>query len=75
MNKDILVRLLLILAIALVVAAALTLVPYAGASKPNIMGFKSLCTFTPASTAILLLAAYSLSGYRSKIKNRKKTGS
>lgn len=30
--------------------AVLTLIPWASASWPNLIGYRSLCTFTPAST-------------------------
>jgi len=39
------------------VAAILTLIPKAGASWPNIMGYKSLCTFSPGATLACSLLA------------------
>lgn len=39
------------------IAAVLTLIPSAGASKPNVLGYRSLCTFAPAATALCGLAA------------------
>jgi hypothetical protein len=42
------------LAILMVVAALFTLLPYPGASKANLLGYKSLCAFVPLSTLILL---------------------
>ncbi len=38
--------------------AVITLIPYPGASWPNIMGYSSVCTFAPGATfACALLAA------------------
>jgi hypothetical protein len=42
------------------IGAVLTLVPNPGASWPNILGYKSLCTFAPGATfACALIAALS----------------
>jgi hypothetical protein len=38
-------------------AAVLTLIPYPGARWPNVLGYKSLCTFAPAATAACGLLA------------------
>jgi len=48
---------LLILTILLAVAGVLTLMPAAGASYPNVMGYNSLCTFAPAASLYCFLAA------------------
>ncbi len=48
---------LLALSMVLGVAAALTLLPASGASWPNVLGYKSLCTLAPIATAILALSA------------------
>jgi hypothetical protein len=49
---------LLALSALLAAAAVATLLPYAGASWPCVLGYKALCTFAPASTfACALLAA------------------
>ena len=45
------------LTILLVISAALTILPHPGASKVNLLGYKSLCAFVPLSTLILLGAA------------------
>ena len=45
------------LAILIVVSALSTVLPYAAASKTNLLGYKSLCAFVPLSTLILLGAA------------------
>ena len=42
---------LLALTILFSLAAIATLLPNPGASWPNILGYKSLCTFAPAATA------------------------
>jgi hypothetical protein len=47
-------RILSALAGLLVASAALTILPYPGASKANLLGYKSLCAFVPLSTLILL---------------------
>ncbi|MCG8473396.1 MAG: hypothetical protein MI742_16275 [Desulfobacterales bacterium] len=41
----------------LMVSAASTLVPWAGASEANVLGFRSLCPFAPFSTLICLMGA------------------
>ncbi len=41
----------------LIVAAVKTLIPYAQASKPCLLGYKASCSFTPISTIILIAAA------------------
>ena len=38
-------------------AAIVTLIPSAGASKPNVLGYRSVCTFAPAATALCGLLA------------------
>ena len=49
---------LLVLSGIFALAAVLTLIPNPSASWPNIMGYKSLCTFAPGATlACALLAA------------------
>jgi hypothetical protein len=47
---------LLGLAIVLVALAVLTTLPFPS-SKPNLIGYRSLCAFVPLSTTILLGAA------------------
>jgi hypothetical protein len=37
--------------------AVVTLIPLASASKPSLLGYKALCSFTPISTIILVLMA------------------
>lgn len=50
-------RLMIGLSLLFSIGAVLTLVPNAGASKPNVLGYRSLCTFAPAATALCGLAA------------------
>ncbi|MBU1169304.1 MAG: hypothetical protein KKD44_07045 [Proteobacteria bacterium] len=59
-------RILLIASIILMIGALVTLIPFAGASKPNIMGYRSLCSFSPVSTIILLFGANTCYGIRKK---------
>jgi uncharacterized protein with FMN-binding domain len=42
---------------ALSVLAVVTLIPNPGASKPNVLGYRSVCAFAPAATALCALAA------------------
>lgn len=55
-----------VISVMLAVGGVATLIPYAGASKLNIMGYKSLCTFAPVSTVIMLFGANTLMGIRKK---------
>jgi hypothetical protein len=48
---------LLSAAMLFLIAAAMTLVPNADAYKANLMGGRTICPFTPASTGIALLIA------------------
>ena len=50
-------KILLLLTILASVAGLLTLIPLASASYPNVMGYKSLCTFAPAATFYCFLIA------------------
>ena len=65
-NKVFISKLLVGLTIISVVCALSTLIPFDGASKQNILGYKSLCTFTPVSTIICLLLANTFYGIRKK---------
>ncbi len=44
----------------LIILAIATLVPNAGASKACMLGYKAVCSFTPASTVILLVVGIAL---------------
>jgi hypothetical protein len=75
MNKSNTFTILRVLTVLLVAAAVLTLIPHAGAGKANYIGYRSLCTFTPVSTAILGFIAYSIDGYRKKLMEKGGIGS
>lgn len=49
MNTKLYLVLMLVTLVA-AIAGVLTLVPASGASYPNILGYRSLCTFAPAAT-------------------------
>jgi len=49
--------LMLTLTIAFTVLAIVTLLPNPAASKPNILGYRSICPFAPAATAVCCLLA------------------
>ncbi len=74
MKSSMLPPVLLVLSALLAAGAGLTLVPFPGAGKPSILGYKALCSFSPVSTAIMLFVSYSLNGYRLKLKGREKGG-
>ena len=74
MKPSVLPPVLLVLSMLLAAGAGLTLVPFPGAGKPSMLGYRALCTFSPVSTAIMLFVAYSLNGYRLKLKDREKGG-
>lgn len=59
-------RLLLAVCVILSLGALVTLIPYGGASKLNAIGYKSVCTFAPVSTIIMLFLANTLNGIRKK---------
>ncbi len=44
----------------LIIAAVKAALPYAQASKPCLLGYKALCSFTPISTIILVAAAIAI---------------
>lgn len=50
-------RAMLVFSIAATIGGVLTLIPVSSASYPNVLGYKSLCTFTPAATVFCLLLA------------------
>ncbi|MBN2617408.1 MAG: hypothetical protein JXR64_03745 [Spirochaetales bacterium] len=43
-------KIMLLITILATIGGLLTIIPYSGASYPNIIGYKSLCTFAPAAT-------------------------
>ena len=56
MNKR-LYALLLVVTILAAAGGVVTLLPRAAASYPNLLGYRSVCTFAPAATLFCLLAA------------------
>jgi hypothetical protein len=48
------------------IAAAVTIIPWPGASWNNILGYKSLCTFAPISTAVCALLAAATCALRAR---------
>jgi uncharacterized membrane protein len=48
---------LLAVTVALAIGGVLTLVPAAGASYDNVLGYRSLCTFAPAASLYCFAAA------------------
>jgi uncharacterized protein with FMN-binding domain len=54
------------LSLALGAAALATLVPNAAAAKPNVLGYRSVCSFAPAATALCGL----LAGLTCTVRNR-----
>ncbi|MBZ0301773.1 MAG: hypothetical protein K8J31_18645 [Anaerolineae bacterium] len=46
-----------LIAVLIVVAAVLTLIPYPKAKKKNSLGYRALCTFTPISSIVLVVVA------------------
>ena len=50
-------KVLIIVSILATLAMFVTLIPWQGASWKNVLGFRSLCTFTPASTLFCALTA------------------
>jgi uncharacterized protein with FMN-binding domain len=59
--------LLLGLTIALSILAVVTMIPNPGASKPNVLGYRSVCSFAPAASALCGL----LAGITCTVRNRR----
>jgi uncharacterized protein with FMN-binding domain len=57
---------LLGLSLAFSILAAVTLIPNSTAAKPNVLGYRSVCSFAPAATALCGL----LAGITCTIRNR-----
>jgi hypothetical protein len=65
---------LLVLTIVFTLAGLATLVPFAGASYPNVLGYRSLCTFTPAATLFCFGLAGTACVMRASLVKRRKDG-
>ncbi len=50
------------------VAAIITVIPYSGASEACVLGYRALCSFTPVSTIICIIAARTLYTLKTKFK-------
>jgi len=48
---------LLVVSIVLALLAVVTMLPNPGASKPNVLGYRSICTFAPTASALCCLLA------------------
>jgi uncharacterized protein with FMN-binding domain len=59
-------RAMLVLTIALSILAIVTMLPSPGASKPNVLGYRSVCSFAPAASALCGL----LAGITCTLRNR-----
>lgn len=66
MDKKKWASVLRVISIMLAIGAVATLIPHGGASKFNYIGYKSLCTFAPVSTLIMLFIANFIWGIRKK---------
>lgn len=60
-------KLFLGLSIIAVLSALLTVIPLGTVSEKNIIGYKSVCSFAPVSTVILLMLANVFSFVRKKL--------
>ena len=56
MNKPVYAGLLLLTIVA-AVGGVITLIPSSGATYPNVLGYRSICTFTPAASLFFFLIA------------------
>jgi len=65
-NESVMYWGLLALSLAFSVLAAVTLVPNPAAAKPNVLGYRSVCSFAPAATALCGV----LAGITCTVRNR-----
>lgn len=56
MNKPLYAGLLFVTIIA-AIGGVITMIPSSGASYPNVLGYRSICTFAPAATLFCFLVA------------------
>ncbi len=66
-NEPVLYYVLLGLTLALSLLAAITLLPNPAASKPNVLGYRSVCSFAPAASALCGF----LAGLTCTVRNRR----
>lgn len=57
--------------VALTLLGVVTLLPRAAASKPNLIGYRSVCTFAPAASAICALLAGTSCTIRNRLVSRR----
>ncbi len=57
-------KLLLTASVLITLAGIFTLIPRAGASYPNILGYRSVCTFAPAATLFCFFTAGTICFFR-----------
>jgi len=62
---------LLALSAALSLLALVTLLPNPAASKPNVFGYRSVCSFAPAATVVCALAAGATCTVRNRLISRR----
>jgi hypothetical protein len=62
---------LLALSLLATIGGILTLIPAAGASYPNLLGYRSLCTFAPAATLYCFAIAGASCVLRASLVKRK----
>jgi uncharacterized protein with FMN-binding domain len=58
------------LSLAFSILAVVTLLPNAAASKPNVLGYRSVCSFAPAATALCGLLAGITCALRNRVVSR-----
>lgn len=71
--KKIQTKILKPLSIGLAILALITVLPYGGAQEASILGYKSLCPFSPFSTIIIIYTALTLYRYQSNQNRKEKT--
>jgi uncharacterized protein with FMN-binding domain len=64
---------LLALSLAFSILAAVTLIPNAAAAKPNVLGYRSVCSFAPAATALCGFLAGITCTLRNRLVSRRAT--
>lgn len=62
---------LLLLTVAAAVGGIITLIPNAAASYPNVLGYRSVCTFAPAATLFCFAVAGTSCVLRASLVKRK----
>ena len=55
--KELLYRVFATISLILLILAALTVMPWSGASTPSMLGYRALCSASPISTFLLVVFA------------------